>query len=191
MNIINLNLKDLKPYEKNLNEKIYNYGFDDDICVIENKYIITKTGKVYTIYNSKIGIKEQKLRKHTNGYLRATIFGKDYYVHRLVALCFIENPNNYNEISHEDNNKENNNVSNLKWCSRKYNCKKVFDDNIRTKEEMIKIAKLPKIKARVLTDDQVKEIRKSNLSDSKLAKLYNVSRGTIWQCRNNITYKEN
>lgn len=154
MKIISKKIEELKPYENNprhnddaveyVAKSIKEFGFKEDICVLNNKYIITKSGKVYTIYYNKKGIKEQKLRKHSNGYLRATIFGKDMYVHRLVAICFIDNKNNYKEISHEDNNKQNNNVNNLKWCSRSYNNKKVFIDGIRTSEEMKRISRMRK-----------------------------------------------
>ena len=60
-----------------------------------------------------------------NGYKMVIMYndGKTHleYVHRLVAELFIDNPNNYNEINHIDENKANNNVDNLEWCSRKYN----------------------------------------------------------------------
>ena len=44
------------------------------------------------------------------------------YIHRLVALEFIENPNNLSDIDHIDNNKRNNNVTNLRWLSHADNC---------------------------------------------------------------------
>lgn len=46
---------------------------------------------------------------------------KKYYIHRLVANAFIENPNKLPIINHKDENKLNNRVDNLEWCSAYYN----------------------------------------------------------------------
>ena len=45
---------------------------------------------------------------------------KSHYIHRLVATAFIPNPNSFQEINHKDENKSNNIVSNLEWCSHEY-----------------------------------------------------------------------
>ena len=45
----------------------------------------------------------------------------NYSVHRLVATYFIPNPNNYPVINHKDENKFNNKVDNLEWCTVEYN----------------------------------------------------------------------
>lgn len=42
-------------------------------------------------------------------------------VHRLVAEAFIANPHNYLYVNHIDEDKSNNSVDNLEWCSAEYN----------------------------------------------------------------------
>lgn len=59
--------------------------------------------------------------KNTIGYLTFRYNGKSYFVHRLVAETFIENPFNKPQVNHIDCNKENNYVSNLEWCTAKEN----------------------------------------------------------------------
>lgn len=46
---------------------------------------------------------------------------KRFFVHRLVATAFIENPNNFPVINHKDENPGNNNMDNLEWCTVRYN----------------------------------------------------------------------
>ena len=55
-------------------------------------------------------------------------------VHRLIAITFIPNLNNFPSINHKDENKLNNNVNNLEWCSVKYNC------NYGTRNKRISLA---------------------------------------------------
>ena len=44
-----------------------------------------------------------------------------YSVHRLVAASFVENPNQFPEVNHKDENTLNNYSENLEWCTSKYN----------------------------------------------------------------------
>lgn len=55
------------------------------------------------------------------GYKRIILKGKKYLIHRLVALAFIPNPQNLPYINHIDENKNNNDISNLEWVSASYN----------------------------------------------------------------------
>ena len=59
------------------------------------------------------------------GYLQVypRVNGKqvNLLVHRIVATCFLPNPDNLPEINHKDNDPKNNSVSNLEWCTHEYN----------------------------------------------------------------------
>lgn len=43
------------------------------------------------------------------------------YVHRIIAICFVPNPDNLPEVNHKDNDPANNIASNLEWCTSQYN----------------------------------------------------------------------
>ena len=75
-----------------------------------------------------------KVIAHTlckNGYymvdLRLNGKTKRHYVHRLLAKAFIPNPNNLPFINHKDENKQNNSLDNLEWCTCSYN--NTYNDN--------------------------------------------------------------
>ena len=61
--------------------------------------------------------------QHRNrlGYMTVHINGKIYYVHRLLAITYIENPENKKEIDHIDGNPSNNSLDNLRWATPKEN----------------------------------------------------------------------
>lgn len=51
-------------------------------------------------------------------------------VHRIIAECFIPNPNNYPIVMHIDNDKSNNNVSNLRWGTISENTQQAVNDGL-------------------------------------------------------------
>lgn len=92
-----------------------------------SNYVISNMGKVKSInYNKSINSKELTPHKLLNGYLGITLyddFKKPHtlLIHRLVALAFIPNPNNYEIVNHIDEDRSNNCMNNLEWCNYKYN----------------------------------------------------------------------
>ena len=87
-------------------------------------YIITRDGKVYNSQTKRY----LTIKNNVNGYpgvalSRTDKTRKNIYIHRLVALLFIENPNNCLEINHIDFDKTNNNIENLEWVSKSDNIK--------------------------------------------------------------------
>lgn len=59
---------------------------------------------------------------------------KDYYVHRLVAIAFLDNSDNLPEVNHIDDNPANNCLDNLEWCTAQYNDKYGIHKYARNKE---------------------------------------------------------
>ena len=84
-------------------------------------YEITEDGEVFNKRGHKI-----KPELTRNGYLRVSLNNdsekhKRMSVHRLVAEAYIPNPNGYPQVNHKDENKQNNNVSNLEWSTPLHN----------------------------------------------------------------------
>lgn len=96
----------------------------------EDRYEISNLGRVKSFARKDSNnhlLKERILKPKINrdGYFYLQLCNdgnkKGFFVHRLVACAFIDNPHNYPIINHKDENKLNNNVSNLEWCTVLYN----------------------------------------------------------------------
>ena len=105
------------------------------------------------------------------GYKRVSIDYKKQFIHRLVALAFIPNPNNYPQVNHIDCNKLNNHVENLEWCNNSYNNLYSFIHGNRKTKGILNIEQITHIM-------QCKETRE--LFPKELSVLYNVSVRTIY-----------
>lgn len=82
------------------------------------QYMISSKGRIAKILKGDSNGKGYRFLK--------TPDNKRIYIHQLVALEFIPNPNNYPIINHKDGNKENNCISNLEWCNYSHNIKEAY-----------------------------------------------------------------
>lgn len=92
-----------------------------DVVGYEGLYMVSNNGKVKSLRQNHL-MHPTKAR----GYEYVKLRGldkkdKSFPVHRLVAMAFIPNPNNYSCVNHMDENKSNNNADNLEWCTLSYN----------------------------------------------------------------------
>ena len=85
-----------------------------------DRIIFYKNGKKVHI---KGKIKKQV--KNPNGYMQISLRKngemKSFYIHRLVAEAFLDNPNNLPCVNHKDETRNNNLADNLEWCDYSYN----------------------------------------------------------------------
>ena len=119
-----------------------------DIKDYEGLYQVSNLGRVKRITTGRV----LKPLKHANGYIMVKLSKNSIVytktVHRLVAEAFIPNPEHKSEINHIDENKTNNNVSNLEWMTRKEN----INHGTRT-ERMAKTQSIPIIGTNVKTGE--------------------------------------
>ena len=119
-----------------------------DIKDYEGLYQVSNLGRVKRITTGRV----LKPLKHANGYLMVKLSKNSIVytktVHRLVAEAFIPNPEHKSEINHIDENKTNNNVSNLEWMTRKEN----INHGTRT-ERMSKTQSIPIIATSIKTGE--------------------------------------
>lgn len=88
-------------------------------------YSVSIEGRVIKNSNRKV----MKPSKKPNGYMHINLFTcdgrrKKEYVHRLVALTFIPNPQHFPEVNHIDGVRDHNVVGNLEWVTHKENMDK-------------------------------------------------------------------
>lgn len=117
-----------------------------DVEGYEGLYKVSSLGRVYSVPrkftrgNQKVAhygkvIDLDSSYEDKDGYFRIVLVKDtktwDVYVHRLVALNFIPNPDNLPQVNHRDGNKKNNKVSNLEWCTNTENTQHSYRTGLR------------------------------------------------------------
>jgi hypothetical protein len=119
--------KDIKGYEG-----IYQVSNHGRVRSLDRSFI-RKDGR---ICSAKGKIIKPCMNQKNSGYLHLLLHNngktETFYIHRLVAVHFVPNPNGYSTVNHKDFDRKNNLAENLEWCMQKDN---VLHDSERMRKE--------------------------------------------------------
>lgn len=146
-----------------------------DIVGYEGLYKVSNFGNVYSNYVHR----NLRPGKTQDGYMYVVLYKnkqkKNYFVHRLVGIAFIDNPDDFPLINHKDENPQNNHVDNLEWCNHEYN---------NTYNEISK-RKSKSLSRRVYGYDNDCKLVHEYYGAREAGRKLNINNGAICDCCNN------
>lgn len=161
----------------------------EDVVGYEGLYKVSNNGlikNVPRVYKMKDGrnrtIKGQYMAFMTDkdGYkrlgLRKNGTQKKFYVHRLVAMAFIPNPEEKPQVNHIDGVKDNNFYKNLEWCTNKENRAHAAKNGLVADQWGVKNPNVKITKKDVLT---IRKLRKENKKIKDIATIIGTSESNI------------
>ena len=175
---------------------------DDTFRVISRfpDYGVTDEGEIINLhYQRKNNQRKVKPFLDKDGYHRVGLYNNKkrtpVFVHRMVAIAFIPNPENKPEVNHKNGIKTANNKTNLEWVTRKENAQHSRDTGLQVNSEKQRaVAKKTGMSCRKLTSVLVKQLRKeyreTKVFQKDLAIKYGISPNVTSKIIRRKSYKE-
>lgn len=145
-----------------------------------------KVSNFGNVLGSKGGLLKPRLTR--KGYHKVVLHNKDrgtqYFIHRLVAIAFIPNPEGKPQVNHKDTNKRNNAESNLEWATQVENMKHGKRNNLYQCKHTGESSNLSKLKKEDVI--AIRHIAKSELIPQReIGDLFFISREAVSAIKNN------
>lgn len=147
------------------------------------RYLVTSDGHILSMTNGE-PLKPTDLRGYKRCHLRIDGKGKSMLVHRVVAITFLDNPENFKEVNHKNGIKHDNRVENLEWVTRERNMSHAFQNGLNTNTGVNN-------GRCVLTEQLVREIYQRLLDDGGQVKALADEHGVSIGCVARIKSKKN
>ena len=158
----------------------------------EGTYMVSDHGRVMSAPRTAHYGQVLALNKSRSGYAHVclSIDGKkrDFAVHRLVAIAFLDNPKGKREVNHINGDRADNRVENLEWATRSENERHAF--RCLGKKPNAPWRGKPRKCARRFTPEQIRLIRSDTRSNSEIAAEHGVSKTAIRDIKIRKNYRE-
>ena len=106
---------------------------NDIVYDYTDMYRIYRDGRVESVKRYRVKQRFLKEITHRDGYKQVGLSknGKEkkYRIHRIIAIHFIPNPDNFPEVDHINQVKDDNSIQNLRWCSHSTNMRHITKRN--------------------------------------------------------------
>jgi hypothetical protein len=150
---------------------------------INNLYEVSSNGNIRNAKTLKQKVFDLNKLKLTKTRIRITNIinengdKRGFYLHRLIAMTFIPNPDNLEEVNHKNGDPYDNRSDNLEWITRVDNMKHFHDSNKFSKKYMRKLLCIDKETGTLQTTykciDEYLEITKDTIRHGKLYTILN------------------